>query len=214
MFELINGQGISDKPYFLIDFEDVPVGTQGLNVISRENWNFQRITQGTPTDGVVDHPTYGKCYRLDGNVRFQEATKRFDLLRRPKFTIEVDYVSDVAYAQLWDWGSQSGGKQGWNAYQVQQGSRWMWIFFASNINGAGSAVPYLTGTPPINQLVKLRFVRDGTFMTVTNTVSGASETFNIGGQGHSDMVNGLFSMTNAHSGNMKGYIKRFEIIPS
>lgn len=212
MIELLSSTNVNPNPYFLIQFEDVPVGTLGLNIQSKETWNFQRIVQNTPTDGVVDHPTYGKCYRLDGNVRFLEPTKRFNLLMLSKFSMEIDYVTENTYAQLFDFGSQSESKLGWNMYEITQGGKWLWAFFAT-FAGGGHATSFFPGAAPTNKLVRLRITRDGSVMTIRELESNITDTQSIGSTYISDQLCALFSMANGHGGNMKGWIKRFSITP-
>lgn len=196
-------------PYFLLDFQNSPVGEKGWNVQSTETWNFVRTTQGTPTDGVVDHPTFGKCYRLDGNVAFREPTKRMNLLNRPFFRVEIDFVTDVAYAQLFLTGSQSSGRSGWNAYTFT-GASWLWAYIVTTA-GSGSSIPALSGSVPLNVMNRISITREGTALTFKNENTGGLSAW----QAPSTSVDDSFFCIGCDQANfansMKGYLKRFQV---
>lgn len=210
MLETLISQGTKSAPFFLLDFEDAAVGSQEFKVKSAVNYNFTRTTQGSPTDGVVDHPTYGKCYRLDGNAAFREPTQRLNLMNLDYFRMEVDFVADTQYVQLFLSGSQSSGRTGWNAYTTN-GSRWIWAFLRGT-NAEGGAYTGGAGNTPLNSLQKVSYTKDGGALTIKDELRDGSTTFGVNtNKVFPDSFFCIGCTESGFGGAMKGYIKRFQI---
>ncbi|WBF04845.1 hypothetical protein [Erwinia phage vB_Ea277G] len=96
---LLGGQKRS-KVVVDIDFEDAVVGSQVLTSKSG-NFTFGR-KQGSGTvngtDGVVDDPTYGKCYRFNGITYFEDPTGRPGIWNK-EYRITLVFQSLAAKAE-------------------------------------------------------------------------------------------------------------------
>lgn len=208
MQELLNARPPAKKPFFLIDFEDRPVGSQGLIVKSDETWNFVRTTQNSPTDGVVDHPTYGKCYRLDGNVAFREPSKKLDLLLRPNWRLDMEFVTERDYVQLFETGADSSSKNGWNMWTTTQTNRWIWGYLR---NGGGAAISTGSGPTPLNTLNRISVVKSGSALKLKDENTGISNDVNISTLLATDSYFTIMCGYTGFGGAGLGYLKRWEV---
>lgn len=166
-----------------IDFSAANVGDQTL-FSKAGNFNFVRkIGNGTAngTDGVVDDPTYGKCYRFNGNTYFEDAVNRPGIWNK-EYRITFVFQSLATKAEaIFGTGDynptpQAGASLGINNYANQ----WVQYFMCS---GAYQRV-LLDGTRP-TVMETLVITRRATGITIESTRTGQKNSypdFNTGGE--------------------------------
>lgn len=165
------------KPFFRIDFRDSEVGSQTLPLESMYPIHFQRVTRnGDNTDGVVDHPVYGKCYRFTGNVVFQETnvSNFLNLLPRPSFSLKMKFVTEATVSMPFYTGRDGGtSKNGFMIYSWTSAPEWAWA--TAGASGRNMNLSSGTGGTPLNSVIDIEFSKaNGTFTLTANGISRSS----------------------------------------
>jgi hypothetical protein len=166
-----------------IDFANAVVGDKTLSS-KIGGYNFVRKA-GTGTangdDGVVDDPTYGKCYRFNGVTYFEDAILRPGIWNKEyRITISFQSLSSRAEA-VFGTGDYNPSPQVGSSLSINNyASQWIQYFMCS---GAYQRV-LLDGARPA-VMETLVITRRSTGITIESTRTGQKNTypdFNTGGE--------------------------------
>jgi len=213
MLELfLSAKSQEPAPFFSINFQDSIVGSQELPLLSQIPTRLQRITRNSDnTDGVVNHPTYGKCYRFTGNVIFQEtnASGFLNLLPRPGFKLTIRFVTETAASVPFYTGRELAGKYGIQLYTWTSSPKWAWVTAGSA--GRQMNLDSGSGTTPLNSVIEIVLEKkNDTYYLTANGVTFSS--YQGPGFSSNDSTLCIGASTNtAFEYALKGYLLSLDI---
>lgn len=213
MLEAMIG-GYTPKSKFLVDlnFEDESVGSQIITDRGTLGIGFARTTAaGARTDGVIDDPTFGKCYKFDGGTVFV-GDKRPGVWNK-QYRMELKFVNigtnSSSIICAGDYPGSVATQAGWELSPNQYPASYMQMFLVNAQNAFIRLLP--TGTNPGPTVLETIIVtRVGNTVTMTNPRTGQSAvtTFDTGGD-YLLHVGGVFSLN--YGAAFQGLLKSFTI---
>lgn len=206
--------GYKPKSKYLVDinFEAESVGSRIITDRGTLGVGFTRnITTGTRTDGVVDDPTFGKCYKFDGGVIF--SGDKNPAVWNKQYRMELKFVNiGTNSANLICCGDYPGSgptRAGWELAPNQYPSTYMQMFMVT----AGNVYTrlLLPGTNPGSTVLETIIVtRVGTTITMSNPRTGQSVTSTFDpGADYLMHVGGGYMLS--YAGAFQGLLKSFTI---
>lgn len=199
---------------FELDIAGANVGSQVLRDIVL-NQNMIRNAFGTPTesDGIVDHPTYGRCYRFNGNVWFDRG--QVMPLDSMDYTVEFEFACDsTALMSIFDSGNYPVSPVKGTQLLVNQSAPTFMQIFRTTAGGAFQRCQP-TGTNPLTMITgKVRKDSTGLRMIYTplggSTSNTAYAAFATGGDTHWH-VGAVSQNGGSPTSPFKGYLRKLKV---
>lgn len=198
---------------YLVDigFDDQPVGSKAIVNKGTYPLNLTRqvLSGNTDQDGVVNHPTFGKCYFNTGYSYFADDAARINIYNKDyEINAEVAFSGTSGSGKVFSTGDYNGPIKAGSVLVGNNASTQSFQYFQTNSQGSFLRV-LLTDTPVANTLERIRIRKVGSTITITNLRTGKTNSytaFDTGG----DSYFRLFA-THATNNALNGYFKRLTI---
>ncbi|QXO10257.1 hypothetical protein pEaSNUABM37_00298 [Erwinia phage pEa_SNUABM_37] len=213
MLEALLGKpNIKSKYLVDINFEAESVGSRLITDRGTLGVNLVRnVSTGTRTDGVVDDPTFGKCYKFDGGTIF--VGDKNPAVWNKQYRMELKFVNigtnSSSVICCGDYPGSAATHAGWELSPNQYPSTYMQMFMVTQQNSYTRLL--LPGTNPGPTVLETIIVtRVGSTITMSNPRTGQSvtSTFDTGND-YRMHVGGVYSMN--YGAAFQGLLKSFTI---
>lgn len=167
----------STPPVLSIQFDSANVGDKTLVDNGTGGRTFVRhVISGSPTDGVINDPTFGKCYQFTG-LSYFDCANILQFSNKP-YRLEVDFVpqSSAAAKALFRSGDYNAhGNQPGLLINLNQTAQYFQAFLAT---GTTFARCYLGGASyPGSVLEQMVLTKQNGTYTVKNNRTGVTSTY-------------------------------------
>jgi hypothetical protein len=206
--------GYKPKSKYLVDinFEAEAVGSRIITDRGTLGIVFNRnVGSGTRTDGVLNDPTFGKCYKFDGGTIF--SGNKNPAIWNQHYRMELKFVNigtnSSSIICCGDYPGTAATHAGWELSPNQYPSTYMQMFLVTAQNQYTRLL--LPGTNPGQTVLEtIVVVRSGSTITMSNPRTGqsVSTTFDTGAD-YLMHVGGVYSLNYAAA--FQGLLKSFTI---
>lgn len=204
--------GYKPKSKYLVDinFEAESLGSQIITDRGTLGIVFKRnFSTGTRADGVINDPTFGKCYKFDGGVIF--SGDKNPAIWNKQYRMELKFVNIGTNSSTviccGDYPGSSVTHAGWELSPNQYPSTYMQMFMVTAQNQYTRLL--LPGTNPGSTVLETIVVtRTNTTITMSNPRTGQSvtSTFDTGADYLMHVGGGYnLSYPNAFQGLLKSF---------
>lgn len=174
---LLKKKTLGPPPVLSIQFDSANVGDKAIIDNGTGARTFVRhVISGSPTDGVINDPTFGKCYQFTGLTYF-DCANILQFSNKP-YRLEIDFVPQSAAAAkvLFRSGDYNAhGNQPGLLINLNQTTQYYQCFLST---GTSFSRDYLGGVSyPGAVLEKMVMTKQNGFYTVLNNRTGVSTTY-------------------------------------
>lgn len=199
---------------FFYDFSDLPLGSQtAVDRSGKTSLTRRTFGAGPYADGVVDHPTLGRCYQFDGKGYFaNDSPNASKLATTTRWTLETEFLSShlggdfVFSTGIYDRANQSGMSLSMNQFP----QTFIQLFLT---NGSQFARVLPPGTNDFTKR-RIRATRNLNTYTLTNLDTGQTAQANLTINTDSFFYMGFSNPGNTTTQPFRGFIKYLVAKPS